>query len=382
MTNKIAIKPKKTVANKFSLAEEYLNERYKIRFNIISLDIEIRVIDSKEWKILNENSLFIELQKEGINISINNLIALLKSDYVPEHDPFKEYFKGLPKWDGFDYIGYLASFVKAKDQEAFNNHFRKWLVRLVKTAIDDKFFNKQALIFVHDEQNSGKSTFCRFLCPPLLNNHIVENVKDDKDSRIALATNIIVNLDELASLPRNEINGLKSLFSILFVSDRLPFGKKRITIPRRCSFIGSTNENEFLHDETGSVRWLCFEIDKIDWNYKIEVDINMVYSQAYHLVKSDYNFNLTADEISENEIRNKSFQQLSEESQLVHKYFMPDESQKAENFKTATDVKVRLSIHTGNNRYSVSKIGKALKQLGAIKKKQSGIYGYYLIEKI
>ncbi|MDM8161422.1 VapE family protein [Labilibaculum sp. K2S] len=382
-TEKVSeIAPKKTIANKFSLTEEYLNERYLLRNNIISLDIEIRKKDASKWRILCENSLYIELQKEGINISIANLLALLKSDYVPDYNPFESYFSNLPEWDGIDHIGNLASYVHTKDQNSFELHFRKWMVRVIKTAIDSRFFNKQALIFVHDKQNSGKSTFCRFLCPPTLGGYISENISIDKDSRIALATNILINLDELATLSRRDINSLKALFSKEKINDRLPYERKASVIPRRCSFIGSTNEMEFLMDETGSVRWLCFEIEKIDWEYSKKIDIDLVYAQAYHLVKTKFDCNLSLDEINENERRNQAFQILSEERQLIQKHFTHNESEEADSFRTATDIKTKLSQMLNINYLNVVKIGKALKQIDIPKKKLNGVYGYYLDSKI
>lgn len=77
-------------------------------------------------------------------------------------------------------------------------------------------------------------------------------------------------------------------------------------------------------DETGSVRWLCFEIEKIDWEYSKKININLVYAQAYHLVKTKFDCNLSLDEINENESRNQAFQILSEERQLIQKHFTHD----------------------------------------------------------
>lgn len=371
----------KIIVNRFHLTEEFINERYELRLNVISIEIEIRNKNELKWILLNENSLYVELQKAGINISMSNLLALLKSDYVREYNPLEYYFYNLPVWDGIDHIGKLASFIKAKHQNSFEKQFRKWLVRLVKTAIDDKFFNKQALIFVQNDQNSGKTTFCRFLYPPSLENYIAENISIDKDSRIALATNILINLDELSTLSKNDINSLKALFSKEKINDRLPYGRKTSVIPRRCSFVGSTNEMDFLMDGTGSVRWLCFEIDGINWEYSKNINIDFVYAQAYHLLKINFNCNLSLIDIRENESRNQVFQCLSEERQLVEKYFSVDKSDNSKNFMTATDVKARLNQMILNLNLSVVKIGKALKQIDAPKKKYKGVYGYYLIEK-
>ena len=60
-----------------------------------------------------------------------------------------------------------------------------------------------------------------------------------------------------------------------------------IAKPRRANFIGSTNKDEFLTDETGSVRFVCIElIDKLNFSYKTEMKIDDVWRQAYSLYKN------------------------------------------------------------------------------------------------
>ena len=121
------------------------------------------------------------------------------------------------------------------------------LVRTIACALLDGVFNKQAFILVHEKQNSGKSTFCRWLCPDILKNYIAENISTDKDSHIALCENLLINMDELSTLGKSEINTLKSLFSKDTIKVRRPFEKKAISVARRASFIGSTNNSEFLN---------------------------------------------------------------------------------------------------------------------------------------
>jgi len=176
-----------------------------------------------------------------------------------------------------------------------------------------------------------------------LSDYIAENISIDKDSRIALATNIIINQDELSTMSKRDLNSLKSMFSKEKINERLPYDRKASIIPRRCSFVGSTNEMEFLMDDTGSVRWLCFEIDEIDWNYTKKVKIDLVYAQAYHLVKNGFNCSLTREDIIENELRKGEFQVFTEEMQLVQKHFYLEDSNEDENFRTSTDVKNRLN---------------------------------------
>lgn len=365
---------KKTV---YDYTMEYLEAKYDITYNEISHDFQISFKDSKEWQYLNLNSLIIELAKAGIDIPNGKLETLIRSEWIPKCNPIKEYFENLPKWDWEDHILKLASYVPTYEKEAFNYHFKKWLVRTIKCALEKNYFNKQAFVLSHQGQNSGKSTWCRFICPPELEEYMAEDISNDKDARIQLCRNFLYNLDELAVLSKKDVNALKSFFSKTFINERLPYDRKNTTLPRICSFIGSTNMPSFLNDETGSVRWLCFELKgKIDFLYSKEVDISKVWSQAYHLAYSDSNFNpeLSISDIQENEERNKKYTKLTTEEELVSKYF--EKSNDLDDFVTASDVLVKLSCL--NLRLNQINLGRALSGFNfqRIKHPKRQVYGY------
>jgi len=373
---------KRLTSNKFILASAFIKEHYQIRNNIVTNEYECREIGEENYEMLNENNIFIKMQFANLNISLNNLVALLKSNLINRFDPFREYFSNLPEWDQkVDYITALAQFVKTKDRTRFILHFKKWLVRVVACALDDGFFNKQAFILVHDRQNSGKSTFCRFLCPSALSNYIAENLSIDKDSRILLTRNLLINLDELSTLSKVEINSLKSLFSKDKINDRLQYDPRNSIIPRRCSFIGSTNQTEFLNDESGSVRWLCFVIDEIDWDYKNQIDMDNVYSQAYFLYRNGFECNLSQEEIKENEEYNKQFQLISSKKELVSKLITPGSEIESDYFMTAIDILMHIATKTENKvKLSAVSIGRAMKFCGfeRVKHRTQQVYGYYV----
>ena len=73
--------------NKFNVAEEYLAHKYEFRVNTVAITIEYRIRGNSDFEVLNENSLFRELQNVNICLSLGNLIALLRSDFVIEYDP-------------------------------------------------------------------------------------------------------------------------------------------------------------------------------------------------------------------------------------------------------------------------------------------------------
>lgn len=373
---------KPSYQNKFNVAEEYLAHKYEFRANTVALTIESRLKGSMTFEILNENSLFRELQNVNICLPLGNLVTLLRSDFVEQYDPLIDYFESLPPWNGKQNIEQLASFIKTCDQAAWENHLKKHLVRAVKCAIIPSYYNKQALILVDPKQNSGKSTFCRFLCPKSLKEYIAEDITTDKDSRILLAKNLFINLDELALLSKKDINSLKSFMSKDQINERLPYDRKSTILSRRATFVGSTNNIEFLSDETGSVRWLCFEISSIDWNYSKEVDMDLVWAEAYSLYKSGYIAELTKYEILESEERNKSFQVLTQERELIVKLFDFDYQQQRENFKTATDVMTEILNLSNGLKVNHIMIGKALKSLQCPGGRDlAKRYGYFLKQK-
>jgi predicted P-loop ATPase len=199
----------------------------------------------------------------------------------------------------------------------------------------------------------------------------------DKDARIQLTRNFLINLDELSVLARKELNALKAYFSKTIINERLPYDRKNSNLRRTCSFIGSTNRASFLSDETGSVRWLCFELlGKIDFRYSKEVDIDKVWAQAYYLAYVDPNFDpeLTYQDIIKNEERNKRYREPTLEEELLAKFYETSEDQK--NFMTASDFITQLSCI--NPRLNVINMGRALKSRGfeRIKHPVKGVYGY------
>jgi len=363
----------------FDRTLKYLNSKYSLRYNTISLEFEIKRTSDKQWSDLNLNSLFIELTQSGIDIPINKLEILVRSHLISQYNPISEYFENLEDWDGEDHIKNLCSYVKTNDDNAFLYHMEKWFTRAVLCALEKEKINKHCLVLANTIQNSGKSTYLRFFIPRKLMNYLSEDIVLDKDSRIKLCKNLIINLDELSILAKADINSLKAFISKTHINERLPYARKAEYLERICSFVGSTNKTDFLTDESGSVRWIIFEVtEKINFNYSMEINIDKVWSQAYFNAYKRKGFNpeLTLADISENEKRNERFTQMTLEQEMVNKFFEPSDN--LEEFKTATEVMMDLS--TQGIRLNHLKIGRALSsfKFPRVKHPQRQIYGYLI----
>ncbi|MEX2564871.1 MAG: VapE domain-containing protein, partial [Cyclobacteriaceae bacterium] len=217
----------------------FLISKYEFKHNLVLNEVLAREKEGSSFSPVNPNTLYIECRQAGYRTSVAEINTFLCSDFIPKTNPFVDYFKQVQNtWNEKvhgDYIRKFTGYIQVYGQERFEVQFKKWLVRCVACCLRDDFFNKQALIFVQEQQNSGKTTLTRFLIPGQLMAYHSENISVDKDSLIALSQNFGIIQDELSTLSRTEINAQKTLMSKSYVKVRHPYDKKPKMEPRRAS---------------------------------------------------------------------------------------------------------------------------------------------------
>jgi hypothetical protein len=359
--------------------EKFLDKHFDMYYDEMSNKYFYKKKNSVKYDELNVYNLDRFMRKRYMNYGKGKLIDLIKSDYVRKYNPIESYFRNLPAWDGTDHISNLSSYIilqeENHDRERFNRHMKKMLVRTIASGLSIDF-NKRCIIFIGG-QDAGKSTFQRWLCPPKLQNYCAENIDfSNKDGLRALADNFWIILDDMGKLPKDHINTVKSVMSRNQIKIRLPYDANDTIMPRRGNFIGNGNEDEFLSDPTGNVRWICFRIQDINWNYMKDININKVWSQAYHIFKKgDFKYDLTREELRENEKVNATFKVQTEEMLYLQEYFISHPPLKYTNnekyyeknayYKTSTQVAEELANKTlTKKRFNPVMVGKALANLG------------------
>ena len=130
---------------------------------------------------------------------------------------------------------------------------RKWLAGAVKRVYEPgcKF---ELVPMLAGEQGIGKSSLIRRLASPAFFNDSLAGMSD-KDDRISLLGNWILELSELEALKKSTIAQIKAFISSQEDKFREPYGKSATMHPRKAVFIGTTNEAEFLKDPTGNRRF-------------------------------------------------------------------------------------------------------------------------------
>jgi len=376
-------KPKPTQIDRLEL---FLSNRYIFRHNIVSGKLEFQYFGKRKWNVMNdfiENSMLRECLKARIRTNLSSLRNLLNSDFCPLFNPFEDYFNNLPQYDEKeDFITQLANTITTTKQDLWQQCFKKWLVAMVGCVLDEKVINHTVIVF-SGKQGLGKTTWVEKLVPRPLKEYLFSGTinPNNKDTLVQLSECMLINLDELENLNRSEIGSLKEIITKTQIRLRKAYGHNNETMPRRASFAGSVNTAQFLNDTTGSRRFLCFELEGIQYQHK--VDINLAFSQALFLFKSGFRHWFDQEEIKSITENNEQYQLHSPEEELLLTWFEPCEREKANIYLNASQIaaklaeKAKINITDG----TINKLGKALKKHNFIRLKKNGIAVYALLEK-
>lgn len=341
--------------------EYFIKSRYEIRKNEVLQLIECKI--NGRWESVNVDEIYRDCQKSYNKsvkkFSLEKIKSLVRSKFIKSYNPFETYFNRLADWDKeIDYIDQLADYITVTDQSFYKTQFKKALVRSIGCTLYGKE-NRIVMVYVGEKQNTGKSTFIRFLSPFKDNYYTESPLQDNKDSRFQLAENFIYNLEELDSLNGGDISRLKSIISCSVIRERKPYAVQAVSVPRRCNFWGSTNKNDFLTDDSNT-RWMCFDVIGINWSYKKEVDIDKVWSQAFALYKDGFDSQLSKEEQDERDVKNKEFETTCIERDLIIQNLEKSDTY----FKTNAEVMKLLTDRGSINNLNQYAISRSMAQLG------------------
>ena len=343
-------------------AEAFLKQHYNFRMDVVRERTEFKSKNESEYRTLREydiNSIFRFLQRNKVNIGHKNLNFLLNSDFAHLYHPFEDYYTTLPKWDTTtDYIGQLVSTLETTAKDLLKKWLEKYLVNVVAATLDGKA-NHQMLV-LYGAQGIGKTTWLNKLVPVSLKEYLyLGSIQpSSRDSIIHLTERMFINIDELENLNKTEINSLKSFITNPEVVMRKMYAKNHDRFIRRASFIASINTKGFLRDITGDRRYLCFEALSINFNH--EVNMDMVYSQAYSLYQSGFQYEFNSEDQQDIRKNNEQFRELSIEEELILMYYKIPEGNDECFYMNATEIIGDLNSRLIDHKLKVDNASKMM----------------------
>ncbi|MDF0603675.1 virulence-associated E family protein [Psychromarinibacter sp. C21-152] len=193
--------------------------------------------------------------------------------------PIREKLESV-EWDGVEraetlFIDYLGIPDDAYGRETA----RAWLLAAV-TRVYEPGAKFDFVPIIGGSQGKRKSSFIKVLAWDYFGelSAAFDNLQKMVES---MSGSWIMEVPELAGFRKSEVETVKQFFSACWDRVRLAFRRNEETFYRQCVFIGTTNKEEYLKDETGNRRFwpLKAQVDLIDTD-KLRREIGQVWAEV------------------------------------------------------------------------------------------------------
>ena len=176
-------------------------------------------------------------------------------------NPAQERLHALAEqWDGIHRLAYWLEEILDAKVDSNREHLAAigaaWLKGVCARVLMPGCKHDDVLV-LYGTQGWRKSTAAQAIadcvCPEAFTDSV--DLGNLAEAKIQIRGVIIAELGELAGLSRGDVESIKAFVSTKSDHFREKFGRHAQDFPRTCSFIGTTNNPEFLKDPTGNRRW-------------------------------------------------------------------------------------------------------------------------------
>lgn len=252
--------------------------RYDAFKNVFEIDVSTSSPSSplgvRKWRIVEDNDA-VDIQtrisvmfsscfgKVGKEMVYDAIIKVSKEYTI---DSAIDFIKSI-RWDGVARLDTWLSKTYGVPDDVYHRAVgANWIKGLVKRIVEPgcKF---DFVLVLEGEQGSKKSTSLAVLGGDW---HVETAMStESKDFFMQFQGKAIVEFSEGETLSRTEVKRMKAIITMQSDKYRPPYERTSQDFPRRCVFAMTTNQTEYLKDETGNRRWLpvtvVFPQANIEW---------------------------------------------------------------------------------------------------------------------
>ncbi|NCA71465.1 MAG: hypothetical protein EOM91_15505 [Sphingobacteriia bacterium] len=305
----------RTIGNLKALLEA---KRIRVRFNVMSKDLEIDVPDLEGTAENRSEARFAHIESLCGSYGVPSgalpqfLLAIGDAHAV---NPPADWIVSAP-WDGQDRFPdlfetlQLAPDMSDAQQALSLKLIRRWMLAAAAAAIEPGGFVPHGVLILVGKQGIGKTSWFRRLVPEGVDWLLGEATLDlsEKDDRKRAISHWIVELAELdGTFRRSDVVALKAFITTPVDELRLPYARTSSRYPRRTAFCGSVNDARFLIDRTGNRRYWPIHVSWLDYEHRL--NIQQLWAQAAAEYRRGDPAYLDRDEIAELETANEGYAQ-------------------------------------------------------------------------